>query len=116
MSLKVYGISNCDTVKKARKWLEANSIEYTFHDFKKSGVPQDNLEAWLNAVGVETLVNKRGTTWRKLSDSDKSDIESGAKTKELLSEHSSVIKRPVIETPSGDIITGFTPSQLEKYA
>ncbi|MBV7258311.1 ArsC family reductase [Erythrobacter crassostreae] len=101
-----YGIPNCDTVKKARKWLEANDLEYVFHDYKKEGAEASKLEAWIAEKGVETVLNKRGTTYRKLSDPEKADASDGHKAVALLVQHPSMIKRPVIEAPNG-ILVGF---------
>ncbi|WP_226633126.1 arsenate reductase [Novosphingobium profundi] len=111
MSLEVYGIPNCDTVKKARKWLEARDIEYTFHDYKKEGADPQKLAAWVETEGVETVLNKRGTTFRKLSDEDKADIDA-AKAVRIMAEHTSTIKRPVVEHPKG-ILVGFNQMQWE---
>ncbi len=69
--IKIYGIPNCDTMKKARKWLDSNNLEYEFHDYKKLGVPEKNLKQWVKKSGWETVLNKRGTTWRKLDDAHK---------------------------------------------
>ena len=75
MSIDVYGIPNCDTVKKSRKWLDARGIDYAFHDYKKEGADPAKLAAWIAAVGVDTVLNRRGTTFRKLSDAEKADID-----------------------------------------
>lgn len=105
----VYGISNCDTVKKARAWLTAQGLEHAFHDFKKHGVPADRLPAWCQAVGWEKLLNRQGTTWRKLGD----DLQAGAKdaagAQALMLAHPSVVKRPVVawRGDSGLITVGF---------
>lgn len=105
MTIHLYGIPNCDTVKKARKWLEARELEYAFHDFKKEGVDPQNLQEWIADKGVDVVLNRRGTTFRKLSDADKSDIDS-AKAVTLLQEHTSMIKRPVV-VHAGGILVGF---------
>lgn len=94
MTLEFYGIPNCDTVKKARKWLDAAGVEFTFHDYKKVGADPEKLAAWVEAKGWEVLLNKRGTTFRKLSDEDKADID-GAKAVRLMVANPSMIKRPV---------------------
>ncbi|MEL7445881.1 MAG: ArsC family reductase [Pseudomonadota bacterium] len=103
--IHLYGIPNCDTVKKARKWLDANDLEYTFHDFKKEGVDAAKVEVWIEEKGVDVVLNRRGTTFRKLSEEDKADIDA-AKAVTLLKEHPSMIKRPVVEYPVG-ILVGF---------
>lgn len=110
MPLTLYGIPNCDTVKKARKWLEAQGIAYGFHDYKKVGVPSDALEEWVTALGWEPLLNKRGTTFRKLGDADKADIDA-AKALRLMREHPSMIKRPVVETGEGEPLVGFDEAE-----
>ena len=106
MTIELYGIPNCDTVKKARKWLDANGIGFVFHDYKKEGADSAKLESWSDAAGWETLLNKRGTTFRKLSDEEKADIDR-AKAIRLMVEHPRMIKRPVVEHPGG-ILVGFS--------
>jgi Spx/MgsR family transcriptional regulator len=110
--ITLYGIPNCDTVRKARKWLEAEGIEYQFHDFKKQGVTEDALRDWISQAGLDTVLNRRGTTWRKLPESDREGIDE-AKAIALLREHSSMIKRPVLQMKDGSIHLGFKP---EMYA
>ena len=107
MSVTLYGIPNCDTVKKARKWLEARGTDYAFHDYKKEDVPEDHLRDWVAKEGWEVLLNKRGTTFRKLSDADKADIDAD-KAIALMIEHPSMIKRPVVEHDGG-LLVGFDP-------
>ncbi len=105
MSVDFYGIPNCDTVKKARKWLEANGIDYTFHDYKKEGADPDKLKAWVEERGWEVLLNKRGTTFRKLDDAEKADIDAD-KAVVIMQSHPSTIKRPVVEH-DGALLVGF---------
>lgn len=95
--ITVYGISNCDTVKKARAWLADHGVAHTFHDFKKQGVPADRLAAWGKAVGWEKLLNRQGTTWRKLDADVQATITGAASAMTLMQAHASVIKRPVVE-------------------
>ena len=116
--ITLFGIPNCDTVKKACAWLTAQGIDYQFHDFKKQGVPPERLNAWIDAVGWEKLLNRQGTTWRKLDAATQSkavDAESAAK---LLILNVSLIKRPVVEwvnLPSGaDISVGFDSENWSK--
>lgn len=104
--MKLYGIANCDTVKKARSWLENNNVQFEFHDFKKHGVTQALLECWLKQVPWETLVNRKGITWRKLTDEDKARVKDNASAIALMLEKSSVIKRPVLEL-NGTVYLGF---------
>lgn len=107
MTIHLYGIPNCDTVKKARAWLDARGIGYTFHDYKKEGADPARLESWSDAVGWEAVLNRRGTTFRALSEADKADIDR-AKAIRLMQAHPSLIKRPVVEY-DGDVLVGFDP-------
>ena len=106
MSIELYGIPNCDTVRKARKWLEARELEYAFHDFKKEGVDPANLESWIEAKGLDTVLNKRGTTYRKLTDEEKAKAADGNEAVALLVQHPSMIKRPVAVHAGGTLV-GF---------
>lgn len=103
--IKMYGIANCDTIKKARTWMEKNGVSYVFHDYKKSGISADKLEEWLLQVDLDVLLNKRGTTFRKLPDMIKENINE-TNAIPLMVEHPSMIKRPVLEYEGG-IIVGF---------
>jgi Spx/MgsR family transcriptional regulator len=103
----VYGIPNCDTVKRARAWLDERGARYTFHDFKKAGAPQQRLDAWQRATGWETLLNRKGTTWRKLDGSVQSRVTDAASARALMLDQPSVIKRPVVEWDDGRITVGF---------
>jgi len=109
MSLHLYGISNCDTVKKARAWLDERGSQYAFHDYKKEGADPAKLEHWSDAAGWEALLNRRGTTFRALSDDDKADIDRG-KAIGLMQAHPSLIKRPVVEHPGG-VLVGFDAAE-----
>jgi len=110
--IKIYGIPNCDTMKKARRWLEANGIEYDFHDYKKLGVPEKNLKNWVKQTGWETILNKRGTTWRKLDDEVKDNIDETAAI-QLMLDNPSIIKRPILE--SGKLLLiGFDEDQYKR--
>ena len=115
MTIQLYGIPNCDTVKKARKWLDAHGLDYTFHDYKKEGADAGKLASWSDAAGWEVLLNKRGTTFRKLDDADKTDLDRD-KAIALMLQHSSMIKRPVVEHDGG-VLVGFNeeawPSALQ---
>lgn len=104
-SVKIYGIKNCQTMKKAMTWLEDNAISFEFHDYKKQGIDQETLEYWLSQKAWDELINKRGTTWRKLSDEDKSDIEP-SKAIQLMLANTSLIKRPAL-TFQGKVYLGF---------
>lgn len=107
--IELYGIPNCDTVKKARKWLDAQGVEYAFHDYKKEGADPAKLGSWIADKGVDVVLNRRGTTFRKLSDADKADIDDD-KAVILLTEHPSMIKRPVVEH-AGGILVGFKEAE-----
>ncbi|HHJ36152.1 MAG TPA: ArsC family reductase [Gammaproteobacteria bacterium] len=109
--MKIYGIPNCDTIKKARKWLDSNSLEYEFHDYKKAGVPEKHLRQWVNENGWDTVLNKRGTTWRKLDDDLKDNIDEKSAIQVML-DNPSAIKRPVLE--KGKILLiGFKEKEFE---
>lgn len=104
----IYGISNCDTVKKSRVWFDTQGIVYEFYDFKKRGVPEVELRRWAKALGWEALLNKKGTTWRKLDAALQATVTTEESAIALMMSHSSVIKRPVV-AHSGKITVGFTP-------
>ncbi len=113
MTIHLYGIPNCDTVKKARKWLDASDLDYTFHDYKKEGADREKLERWADRCGWEVLLNRRGTTYRRLPESEKEGIDR-EQAIALMLEHTSMIKRPVMETDDGDrVLVGFTQSEWE---
>ncbi|MDO8284285.1 MAG: ArsC family reductase [Rhodoferax sp.] len=107
--ITLYGIPNCDTVKKARSWLTEHGVDYSFHDFKKQGVPEAQLDTWLAAVGWETLVNRKGTMWRKLDAATQAAVVDAASARALVLTQASVIKRPVVEWADGQITVGFKP-------
>ena len=111
MSVAVYGIPNCDTVKKARAWLDGHGVAYAFHDYKREGADPARLAAWSDAVGWEGLLNRRGTTFRALSEADKSDIDR-AKALRLMQAHPSLIKRPLVEH-GGGLLVGFDAAEWE---
>lgn len=105
--MKLYGIPNCNSVKKARTWLEERQIDYTFHDFKKAGINQIVLDNWLSQVPWEKLVNQAGMTWRKLDDETKNSIVDNSSAARLMLEKTSVIKRPVVEKDGKILVLGF---------
>ena len=111
-TITIYGIKNCDTMKKARAWLDKQGVEYTFHDYKAAGIEKDKLEAWSKKAGWDVLLNKAGTTFKKLPDKDKEGL-SEAKAIKLMLAQPSMIKRPVLELPGGKLLVGFKP---ETYA
>jgi arsenate reductase (glutaredoxin) len=111
-SITIYGIKNCETMKKARAWLEKHGVGYAFHDYKTAGIDRGRLEGWARAVGWETLLNRAGTTFRKLSDKDKASITE-KKAIALMLEQPSMIKRPVLDM-KGKLIVGFKPETYDQ--
>jgi arsenate reductase (glutaredoxin) len=107
--ITLYGIPNCDTVKKARVWLAEHGVDYAFHDFKKQGVPTALLPGWIDAVGVDTLINRRGPTWRKLDPAVQATVVDAASAMAVMQANSSVIKRPVVVWANGQVSVGFSP-------
>jgi arsenate reductase (glutaredoxin) len=105
--ITIYGIKNCDTMKKARAWLDQRGIDYSFHDYKAAGIERERLERWCKKLGWETLLNRNGTTFRKLPDKDKNGLDAG-KAVALMLAQPSMIKRPVLEL-GGKLLVGFSP-------
>jgi arsenate reductase (glutaredoxin) len=112
MTPTLYGIPNCDTVKKARSWLDAHNIAHVFHDYKKSGIDAVTLSRWCDRLGWEMVLNRAGTTFKKLADADKTNLTQ-AKAIQLMLAQPSMIKRPIVDTNS-QLIPGFKPEQYEK--
>lgn len=112
MSTTLYGIANCDTIKKAKTWLANNNIEFTFHDYRKNGIDADFLAQAEASLGFEAMLNKRGTTYRQLDDSQKSDIDR-EKALALLLTHPAMVKRPILNV-NGSFYIGFKPAQYEE--
>ena len=112
MTITIYGIKNCDTMKKARAWLDKAGVDYAFHDYKTAGIEKDRLEKWVKKAGWETLLNKAGTTFKKLPDKDKEGL-SEAKAVKLMLAQPSMIKRPVLELGGGKLLVGFKPEQYQ---
>jgi Spx/MgsR family transcriptional regulator len=115
-SVQVFGIPNCDTVKKARVWLAEHGLQVTFHDFKKQGVPAGLLPQWIAAVGWELLVNRKGTTWRKLDDVTRLAVVDSASATALMLANPSVIKRPVVVWADGLFSVGFDVARFTELA
>lgn len=111
---RLYGIKNCDAMKKAFAWLDSRDIPYEFHDFKKLGVPREHLLAWCRTLGWETLLNTRGSTWRKLTP-EQQDIRTQGKAVAIMIEHPSVIRRPVVSAADGHLLVGFDPTLFESF-
>ncbi len=116
MSLLVYGIPNCNTVKKARTWLDEQGASFVFHDYKKQGVPADRLDDWIKQVGWEVLVNRQGTTWRQLDEATKAGVSDAASAKALMLKQASVTKRPVIEQAGRVLAVGFDEKKAAAVA
>lgn len=109
----VYGIKNCNTVKTALEWLKKNYIEFEFHDYKAKGISESKLKAWSKQVGWESLVNKRGTTWRQLDEAIQTSITNERAAIALMREKTSVIKRPLVEINDNVVILGFDESEYK---
>jgi Spx/MgsR family transcriptional regulator len=114
--IDVYGIPNCDTVKKARAWLVTQGLASSFHDFKKHGVPAEKLPNWASAVGWDKLINRQGTTWRKLDAAAQASAETPQGAQALALANPSVIKRPVVQWPNGDVTVGFDVARWTSLA
>ncbi len=112
MAITIYGIKNCDTMKKARAWLDKAGVDYAFHDYKTAGITRDQLEKWAKKAGWEALLNKAGNTFKKLPEADKEKL-TDAKAIKLMLAQPSMIKRPVLELGGGKLLVGFKP---ENYA
>ncbi len=110
----LYGIPNCDTVKRARAHLAAAGAAVQFHDFKKVGVPPDALDAWLAALGWERLLNRQGTTWRKLDDATRAAVADAACARALMLAQPSVIRRPVVRWADGGLTVGFDAAEFDR--
>src|SRR5664280_1812776 len=110
MPITIYGIKNCDTMKKARAWLDKAGVEYAFHDYKTAGIVRERLERWAKKVGWETLLNCAGTTFKKLPDKDKDGLTE-KKAMALMLAQTSMIKRPVLELGGGKLLVGFKPDE-----
>jgi arsenate reductase (glutaredoxin) len=110
-TITIYGIKNCDTMKKARAWLDEHGVDYAFHDYKTTGIERDQLEQWSKKVGWEALLNRAGTTFRKLPDKDKNNIDA-KKALVLMLAQPSLIKRPVLDA-GGKFLVGFKPELYE---
>jgi arsenate reductase len=108
--ITLYGITNCDSVKKARTWLDSQGLPYQFHDFKKAGVPPDQLPRWIEALGWEVVINRKGTTWRGLDEATRAGVTDAASAQALAMANASLIKRPIVEwdaSHGGGVTAGF---------
>ena len=111
----VHGIPNCDTVKRARAWLEDRGFEHRFHDFKKAGVPVEAIDRWIEHLGWEALLNRQGTTWRKMPDAEKQAVVDAPSARAAMLAHPSLIRRPVVEWGNGEISVGFTTDLFKQH-
>ena len=112
--ITLYGIPNCGTVKKARAWLGERGAAHAFHDFKQQGVPEAALDVWLAALGWEALVNRKGTTWRKLDDATRAAVVDAASARRVLLAQPSLIRRPVVQWASGAVTAGFDAADWQR--
>jgi arsenate reductase len=110
MPITIYGIKNCDTMKKARAWLDKHGVAYSFHDYKSEGIAGEKLKQWSEQFGWETLLNRAGTTFRKLPDGEKEGLNE-RKALALMLAQPSMIKRPVLDLGGGKLLVGFKPEQ-----
>lgn len=110
--ITLYGIPNCDTIKKTRKWLDEHKVAYQFHDYKKEGITAAALNEWCKQAGWERILNKKSTTWRDLSDADKNSVTDAASAIPQMQEHTSLIKRPVITKGKKVVVIGYDEAAL----
>ncbi|ANI31284.1 ArsC family transcriptional regulator [Yersinia entomophaga] len=113
--ISLYGIKNCDTIKKARRWLEDNAIPYRFHDYRVDGLTDTLLQGFIEHLGWESLLNTRGTTWRKLDEAQRAAVVDAHTAKALMLEQPAIIKRPVLEAANGGILLGFKPESYQQF-
>ena len=111
----MYGIKNCDTIKKARRWLESNQIDYRFHDYRTDGLDASLLHKFINELGWEALLNTRGTTWRKLDEARRSVVVDAESAATLMLEMPSIIKRPLLWAPGKPMLLGFSESTYQQF-
>lgn len=105
--ISVFGLSNCDTVRRARRWLGAHGAAHSFHDIGRTGLAPEPLDRWIAALGADALINRRGTTWRRLAPALRDACETGAGARECMLAHPALIKRPVVQWPDGAVTVGF---------
>ena len=113
--LTMYGIKNCDTIKKARRWLEAHQIAYQFHDYRADGLDRAQLDTFIAELGWQALLNTRGTTWRKLDESLRNSIDNADAAAALMLEMPAIIKRPLLCAPGQPMLLGFSEANYEKF-
>ena len=113
--ITLYGIKNCDTIKKARRWLESNNVDYRFHDYRADGLDADLMQKFIAELGWEALLNTRGTTWRKLDENIRSNINNADSAAALMIEMPAIIKRPLLWAPGKPMLLGFNEKQYQTY-
>lgn len=113
--LTMYGIKNCDTIKKARRWLEAHQIEYRFHDYRADGLERAQLDTFIAELGWQALLNTRGTTWRKLDESLRNSIDNADAAAALMLEMPAIIKRPLLCAPGRHMLLGFSEASYQQF-
>ena len=113
MTTELWGLKNCDTCKKALKWLTSEGIEHSFHDLRKEPPSTERLGSWLSAVGADNLINRRGTTWRKLSEAEQASADEDSGALSLISAHDALMKRPIWEV-NGQVLVGFAKAEQEQ--
>jgi len=113
--LTMYGIKNCDTIKKARKYLEANGVAYQFHDYRAEGLDRARLQQFIDTLGWEALLNTRGTTWRKLSEEKRNEVNNAAAALDLMLEQPAMIKRPLLCSADGSMLLGFSKTTYQPF-
>ncbi|MDW8847136.1 ArsC family reductase [Erwinia sp. MMLR14_017] len=113
--LTMYGIKNCDTIKKARKYLEANGVAYQFHDYRAEGLDRARLQQFIDTLGWEALLNTRGTTWRKLSEEQRNEVNNAATALDLMLEQPAMIKRPLLCSADGSMLLGFSETTYQPF-
>lgn len=111
----MYGIKNCDTIKKARKYLESSGIDYCFHDYRVDGIDDALLQSFIDQLGYEALLNTRGTTWRKLAENEREAVIDAASAKAVMLAQPAIIKRPVLAAPNGELLVGFKDSLYQAF-
>lgn len=111
----LYGIKNCDTVKKARRWLDEQQVPYRFHDYRSDGFDADLLQRFIDRLGWQPLLNTRGTTWRKLSDQQRAEADNARSAAALMLNQPAVIKRPLLQAADGRLLLGFSPQDYQQF-
>ncbi|AYH47306.1 ArsC family reductase [Dickeya fangzhongdai] len=115
MAIILYGIKNCDTIKKARRWLEDHQIDYRFHDYRVDGLEEERLQSFIDRTGWQPLLNTRGTTWRKLEEAYRNTIDNEAAAKAVMLEQPALLKRPLLETDDGKTLLGFSDDSYQHF-